>query len=87
MKHRMALSVAALMLLSMPAYAADCDKDFSDLAKAISGPVTFPEGHRAAMVRKALHGYDECMAGDPKHLAGIRDVIMKQISENLGGNR
>ena len=41
-------------------------------------------GHRAAMMRKAVHGYDQCMAGDPKSFEGVRDQIMAQIRASLG---
>ena len=42
-------------------------------------------GHRAAMMRMAVSGYDHCMAGDPKSFASTRDMIMEQIRNSLGG--
>ena len=54
------------------------------LSKAISGPVTMAAGHRAAMMRMAVHGYDQCMAGDPKSSEGVRDQIMAQVRASLG---
>jgi hypothetical protein len=74
----------AVAILAGPA-SAKCDDDFDALSKAISGPVTMDSGHRAAMMRMALSGYDSCMAGDPKNLAGVSDMLMKQLRENLGG--
>jgi hypothetical protein len=73
-----------LTLLATPAFAG-CEEDFDALSKAISGPVTMAAGHRAAMMRMALSGYDHCMSGDPKSFAGIRDQIMDQIRNSLGG--
>ncbi len=55
------------------------------LSKAISGPVTMPAGHRAAMMRMALSGYDRCMADDSKGFDETRDLIMTQIRQSLGG--
>jgi len=74
----------ALAALATPA-AAGCEQEFDALAKAITGPLTMEAGHRAAMMRRAVSGYDRCMAGDPKSFAGIRDQIMQQIHETLGG--
>jgi len=74
----------ALAALATPA-AASCEQEFDALSKAISGPVTMEAGHRAAMMRMALSGYDHCMAGDAKSFAGIRDQIMEQIRSSLGG--
>jgi hypothetical protein len=74
----------ALTVLAGPALAG-CEEDFDALTKAISGPVTMAAGHRAAMMRMALSGYDHCMSGDAKSFAGIRDQIMEQIHKTLGG--
>jgi len=71
-------------MLAAPA-AAGCEDEFDALAKAISGPVTMESGHRAAMMRRALSGYDSCMSGDAASSAGIRDQLMRQIHETLGG--
>jgi len=74
----------ALALLTAPA-GAGCEQEFDALSKAISGPVTMEAGHRAAMMRMALSGYDHCMSGDPKTFAATRDQIMEQIRKTLGG--
>jgi hypothetical protein len=73
----------AFTMLAVPAYAG-CEEDFDALAKAVSGPVTMAAGHRAAMMRMAVSGYDHCMSGDAKSFAGIRDMIMAQIRADLG---
>jgi hypothetical protein len=78
--------VAAFALLALTGTAsANCDQDLDAITKAISGPVTMESGHRAAMMRLALSGYDHCMSGDSKSSAGIRDMLMQQLRENLGG--
>lgn len=76
--------VAFLLVSALPAYAG-CDEEFDALSKAISEPVTMASGHRAAMMRRALSGYDNCMAGDSTSFNGIRDQIMAQIRRSLGG--
>jgi hypothetical protein len=73
----------AFILVAIPAYAG-CEEDFDALAKAVSGPVTMAAGHRAAMMRMALSGYDHCMSGDTKSSEGIRDMIMAHIRASLG---
>ena len=78
------LSAVALVGFAAPAFAS-CEKEFDALSKAISSPVTMEAGHRAAMMRMAVRGYDSCMAGDMKDLESTRDMIMKQISQSLGG--
>jgi hypothetical protein len=83
LKRFLGVSVA-LMLLSAPALAG-CEEELDALSKAISGPVTMAAGHRAAMMRMALSGYDHCMSGDPKTFASTRDMIMEQIRNSLGG--
>lgn len=74
----------ALGLLAIPANAA-CEQEFDGISKAISGQLNMDPGHRAAMMRLALTGYDHCMSGDSKNAAGIRDMLMTQLRENLGG--
>jgi hypothetical protein len=74
----------AVALLAAPAFAG-CEEELDALSKAISGPVTMAAGHRAAMMRMALSGYDHCMAGDAKSFAATRDQIMEQIRTSLGG--
>ncbi|MFN0218033.1 MAG: hypothetical protein ACKVP4_04355 [Hyphomicrobium sp.] len=75
----------ALGLLAGPAAAA-CEQDFDAITKAISGPVTMDAGHRAAMMRRALSGYDHCMSGDTQSFASVREQLMKQLRQDLGGN-
>ncbi len=61
------LIVAAIGVASFTDQAfAACEEEMDALSKAISSPVTMPAGHRAAMMRMALSGYDRCMAGDSK---------------------
>jgi len=76
--------VAFILVSAVPAYAG-CDEEFDALSKAISGPVTMSAGHRAAMMRLAVSGYDSCMAGDSKSFDNIRDQVMAQIRQSLGG--
>ena len=84
MLNRLLVAGAAFTLLTAPAVAG-CEEEFDALSKAISGPVTMEGGHRAAMMRMAVSGYDHCMAGDPKSFAATRDQIMEQIRKTLGG--
>jgi|APFre7841882630_1041343.scaffolds.fasta_scaffold372021_1 hypothetical protein len=77
--------VAVLSVFASPAFAG-CEEEIDALSKAISGPVTMASGHRAAMMRMALHGYDQCMAGDPKSFDSIRDQVMAAIKASLGGH-
>ncbi|MBS0249514.1 MAG: hypothetical protein JSR78_00430 [Proteobacteria bacterium] len=77
-------SVLLVLFSSAPAFAG-CDEEFDALSKAISSPVTMAAGHRAAMMRMAVSGYDRCMAGDSKYFGDIREQIMAQIRHNLGG--
>ncbi len=84
MLRKVFLAAAAVTLLAAPAFAG-CEEEFDALSKAISGPVTMAAGHRAAMMRMAVSGYDSCMAGDPKTFASTRDMIMEQIRNSLGG--
>lgn len=77
-------SIVLVLFSAAPAFAG-CDEEFDALSKAISGPVTMAAGHRAAMMRMAVSGYDRCMAGDSKSFGDIRDQIMAQIRRSLGG--
>jgi hypothetical protein len=76
--------VITVLAAAAPAFAG-CEEEFDALTKAISGPVTMAGGHRAAMMRMAVSGYDHCMAGDPKSFDATRDMIMEQIRRTLGG--
>ena len=78
------IAISAFALASAAPAFAGCEEEIDALSKAISGHVTMAAGHRAAMMRMAVHGYDQCMAGDPKSFEGIRDQIMAQIRANLG---
>ena len=78
-------ALALLALLAGPASAASCEADLTDINKAISGQLNMSEGHRAAMMRMALSSYDHCMSGDTKSSGNIRDMLMTQLRENLGG--
>jgi hypothetical protein len=78
-------AIFTLVALAGPATAANCEQDFDAITKAISGPLTMEGGHRAAMMRMALSGYDHCMSGDSKSSANIQDTLMRQLRENLGG--
>ena len=80
---KFAATIAFTIIFAAPAFAG-CEEEFDALSKAISGPVTMTAGHRAAMMRRAVAGYDQCMAGDAKSFDGIRDQIMEQIRQSLG---
>lgn len=77
-------ALVALALLSGPASAAGCEREFDDISKAISGRLNMSDGHRAAMMRLALTGYDHCMSGDRSSAASIRKTLMKQLRQSLG---
>lgn len=70
---RLALTVAALAALAVPASAANlnCEKDYKDFwNKTLSGPAKKMSGAEiAAMSRVALRGYDACTAGDERFTA------------------
>ncbi len=65
------IAISAFALASAAPAFAGCEEEIDALSKAVSGPVTMAAGHRAAMMRMAVHGYDQCMAGDPKSFEGI----------------
>ena len=85
MLGRKCIAISIFALASAAPAFAGREEEFDALSKAVSGPVTMAAGHRAAMMRMAVHGYDQCMAGDPKSFEGIRDQIMAQIRASLGG--
>src|ERR1700742_3245699 len=78
LSKKLVAGIAFVFLSAAPAFAG-CEEEFDALSKAISGPVTMAAGHRAAMMRRAVSGYDSCMAGDSQSFDGIRDQIMAQI--------
>jgi hypothetical protein len=47
------------------------------------GRNTQTAGHRAAMMRMAVHGYDQCMAGDPKSFDGVRKAAQPLLAAHL----
>ena len=83
---RKSLLAAVLFASFAPAVqAADCGLVIDDLSKAISGNLTMSSEKKAAMMRMASMSYDHCMMGDHKHAGEIREMIMAQIRESLGG--
>ena len=62
------IAISAFALASAAPAFAGCEEEIDALSKAVSGPVTMAAGHRAAMMRMAVHGYDQCMAGDRNRL-------------------
>ncbi len=84
LSKKLATGIAFIFVSAAPAFAG-CEEEFDALSKAISGPVTMAAGHRAAMMRRAVSGYDSCMAGDSQSFDSIRDQIMAQIRQSLGG--
>jgi len=84
MYGKILIAISAFTFATAAPVFAGCEEEIDALSKAISGPVTMAAGHRAAMMRMAVHGYDQCMAGDTKSSEGIRDQIMAQIRANLG---
>ena len=75
MYGKILIAISAFTFATAAPVFAGCEEEIDALSKAISGPVTMAAGHRAAMMRMAVHGYDQCMAGDPKSSEGIRDQI------------
>ena len=89
---RIAVCAALALTLLTPALtpsaqAADCGAVLDELTKAVSGHVTMSPEKKASMLRMAMSGYDHCMAGDTKSSGNIRDMLMAQLKEQLGGNR
>ena len=84
MYGKILIAISAFTFATAAPVFAGCEEEIDALSKAISGPVTMAAGHRAAMMRMAVQGYDHCMAGDTKSSEGIRDQIMAQIRANLG---
>ena len=78
-------ATVALTFAAASAQAADCGAVIDELTKAVSGNVTMSSDKKAAMMRMASMSYDHCMMGDTKHAGEIRDMIMAQIKESLGG--
>jgi hypothetical protein len=74
-----------LATVSSSAQAADCGAVLDELTKAVSGNLTMSGDRKAAMLRMASSGYDHCMAGDTKYSGNVRDMLMQQIKESLGG--
>ena len=74
-----------LTFASASVQAADCGAVIDELSKAIAGNLTMSSEKKSAMMRMASMSYDHCMMGDAKHSGEIRDMIMAQIKEALGG--
>jgi len=85
MKRFALLFVMTLASFSPPTQAADCGKVVDELMKAISGHVTASADKKASMLRMTTSSYDYCMAGDTKRSGEIRDIVMNQLREHLGG--
>ena len=85
MKRLLAAAAVSLALVAPAAQAADCGKVIDELSQAISGNLTMSGEKKASMMRMASMSYDHCMMGDSKHSGEIRDMIMTQIKESLGG--
>jgi hypothetical protein len=85
MKSRAILAAVVLSLVASSAQAADCGKVYDELATAISGHLTMSPEKKQSMMRMASTAYDHCVAGDTKYSGNIRDMIMTQIKESLGG--
>jgi len=79
------IAVLAASAFSVSAQAAECGKVIDELSQAISGNLNMSGDKKAAMLRMASMSYDHCMMGDTKHAGEIRDMIMQQIKEHLGG--
>ena len=82
---KLVTAIVFTLMSAVPAFAG-CEEEFDALSKAISDPVTMAAGHRAAMMRMAVHGYDQCMAGSSKSFDDLRDQIMAQIKSDLGAH-
>jgi hypothetical protein len=85
MRSKIVLATVALMLAGSSAQAAECGAVVDELTKAISGHLTMSHEKKVSMLRMTLSGYDHCMSGDTKHSGNVRDMIMTQIKESLGG--
>lgn len=79
--------VLALASSVPSAQAADCGAVVDELMKAVSGHVTMSADKKASMLRMTTMSYDYCMAGDTKRSGEIRDMLMTQLREHLGGTR
>jgi len=79
------LACLAATAFSVSAEAAECGKVIDELSQAISGNLSMSSEKKAAMMRMASMSYDHCMMGDSRHAGEIRDMIMQQIKESLGG--
>lgn len=85
MKRFAFLLVMTLTTFTSSAQAADCGVVSDELMKAISGHLTMSPDKKANMMRMVTSSYDHCMAGDTKRSGEIRDMLMAQIRESLGG--
>ncbi len=79
------MTCMAVFMAAPSAKAADCGAVVDELSKAISGHLTMSPERKVAMLRMATSGYDHCMSGNTKYSAEIREMLMTQIREHLGG--
>lgn len=79
------LSAVLIAAFAPSVQAADCGVVLDDLSKAISGKLNMSSEQKAAMMRMATLSYDHCVMGDTKNAGEIREMIMAQIREHLGG--
>ncbi|MFV0297916.1 MAG: hypothetical protein ACK5JT_17555 [Hyphomicrobiaceae bacterium] len=70
---RLAIAAAMTPLLALPAFAADCAKDYKDFWDQFNtGPAKGLSGDKLAIVgRQALRAYDACSAGDENSASSI----------------
>ena len=85
MKKLALIAALAFTAFAPAANAAECGAVLDELTKAVSGNLTMSPERKASMLRMAMSGYDHCMAGDTKSSGNIRDMLMTQIKESLGG--
>lgn len=79
------LTVLTLVTFSPPAQAAGCGAVVDELMKAVSGHLTMSPEQKVSMLRMTTSSYDYCMAGDSKRSGEIRDLVMAQLRQSLGG--
>lgn len=79
------LFVLTLAAFTPSAQAADCGVVVDELMKAVSGHVTMSADKKASLMRMTTASYDHCMAGDTKRSGELRDLVMTQLREHLGG--
>lgn len=86
-KSALMLAVLPAILTVTPANAMNCGAVLDEITKAISGHLTMSPEKKAAMLRAAMNGYDNCSAGDTQSAAQTREMLMTQLKQNLGAPR